>query len=189
MATLFTNFIQGGDLYNRGKGNRKSRLGPRVQIETVAKEIGGKQAMTPDEIALKKLLRLLDKPGLTKKDRYSYVDLMRQAEQIRFMNMPVLAEVLLFMHNIGNIVTDTNFSYTAILPFVDRLLPKKDTTEGGTTKEIPEEDLQIMRLRMAATFLRYIRYVSFLRQQAEQELEAAQAAQAATNVIPIIDEF
>lgn len=185
MATIFTNAGE----FRRGKGNRKGRLGPRVQIETVARETGGKQAVTPDEIALKKLLRLLDKPGLSKKDRYSYVDLMRRAEQIRFMNMGVLAEVLLYMHNVGNIVTETNFSYQAILPYIDRLLPKKEINEAGTGKEIAEEDLQIMRLRMAATFLRYIRYVSFLRQQAEEELQAAQEREQTLETAPILGEF
>lgn len=185
MATVFTNV---GD-FRRGKGNRKTRLGPRINVDITGKRGGEKAVQTPDDIASKKLIKLLDKPGLTQRDRYNYAALMKQAEQIRFMNMPVLAEVLLFMHNVGNIVTEANFSYNAIRPYIDRLLPRREMKEGGVRpKEIPEDELEIMRLRLAATFLRYIRYVSLLREQAAQELEEAQAQQGDI-APPIIDEL
>lgn len=186
MTTVFTNVGE----FRRGKGNRKTRLGPRIAVETVTRRGGGeKQNQTPDDIAIKKLLKLLEKPGLSKDDRYAYAGLMRNAEQIRFMNMPVLAEVLLFMHNVGNTVTAENFNYNSIRPYIDRLLPRREVAEGGIrAKEISEEDLEIMRLRMAATFLRYIRYVSFLREQAAEALALAQAEQ--TEVIPpMIDQL
>lgn len=185
MATVFTNVGE----FRRGKGNRKTRLGPRTNVDITARRGGEKQAQTPDDIAIKKLTKLLDKPGLTQKDRYNYAGLMRQAEQIRFMNMPVLAEVLLYMHNVGNVVTEANFNYNAIRPYIDRLLPRREITEGGLKgKEISEEELEIMRLRMAATFLRYIRYVSLLREQAAEELEEAQKQQGEMAPL-VIDEF
>jgi hypothetical protein len=112
MAQVFTNAGE----FRRGKGNRKTRLGPRIRADVDARRGGEKQAQTPDDIAIKKLAKLLDKPGLTQRDRFAYTGLMIRAEQIRFMNMPVLAEVLLYMHNVGNEVTDTNFSYNAIRP-------------------------------------------------------------------------
>lgn len=175
MAQVFTNVGE----FRRGKGNRKTRLGPRIRTDVDARRGGEKQTQTPDDIAIKKLAKLLDKPGLTQRDRFAYTGLMIRAEQIRFMNMPVLAEVLLYMHNVGNEVTADNFSYNAIRPYIDRLLPRREVIEGGMkTKEIPEEELEIMRLRMAATFLRYIHYVTQLREQAAQDLEEAQAQQA-----------
>lgn len=186
MATVFTNIGE----FRRGKGNRKTRLGPRINVEVITRRgAGERQVQTPDDIAIKKLIKLLDKPGLTQRDRYSYAELMRRAEQIRFMNMAVLAEVLLYMHNTGAEITGDNFNYNAIRPYIDRLLPRREVMEGGVrAKEIPEEELEIMRLRMAATFLRYIRYVTTLREQAAQELAEAQAEQ--TEVIPpIIDEI
>jgi hypothetical protein len=185
MANVFTNVGE----FRRGKGNRKTRLGPRINVETITRHGGEKQTQTPDDIAIKKLTKLLERPGLPPRDRATYAGLMRQAEQIRFMNMPVLAEVLLFMHGVGNKVTEANFNYNAILPYINRLLPHREVMEGGIkTKEIPEDELMIMRLRMAATFLRYIRYVSLLREQAAIELEEAQAQQ--TEIVqPIIDEL
>lgn len=185
MTTVFTNVGE----FRRGKGNRKTRLGPRVNTETIAYRGGEKQIQTPDDIAIKKLLKLLDKPGLTQRDRYAYAELMRGAEQIRFMNMPVLAEVLLYMHYAGNDITGENFNYAIIQPYVDRLLPRREIAEDGVrTKEISEEELEIMRIRMAATFLRYIRYVSLLRQQAAEQLEEAQTQQIEVQP-PIIDQL
>jgi hypothetical protein len=182
MASVFTNVGE----FRRGKGNRKTRLGPRTQVDTTTKR-GEKQVQTPDDIALKRLLRLLDKPGLSQRDRYKYLGLMKQAEQIRFMNMAVLAEVLLYMHNVGDVITEENFNYRALSPYIERLLPHKEIGEGGVRgKDIPAEDLQIMRLRMAATFLRYVRYVSLLRETTELELEQALATQGAMG--PIIEE-
>lgn len=167
MANIFTNVGE----FRRGKGNRKTRLGPRIGYDAATRYGEENQIQSPNEIALKKLFKLLDKPGLTVRDRYGYIGLMRQGDQIRFMNMPVLAEVLLYMHNVGNQVNENNFSYTIIKPYLDRLLPQKEILEGGLIqKELSEDELQIMRLRMGATFLRYIRYVSLLQEQATQAL-------------------
>lgn len=184
MASVFTNVGE----FRRGKGNRKTRLGPKITVETISKP-SDRQVQTPDDIAIKKLMKLLEKPGLTQRDRFSYRDLMSQAEQIRFMNMPVLAEVLLYMHNVGNDVRPDNFNYNAILPYIERLLPQREIGEGGVKgKEIPENEKNIMRLRMAATFLRYIRYVSLLRQEAAEQLQEAQRLQGELEP-PIIDEL
>ena len=174
MTTVFTNAGE----FRRGKGNRKTRLGPRVNVEIAARRGAEKQIHTPDDIAIKRLTKLLEKPGLSQRDRYAYAELMRRGEQIRFMNMPVLAEVLLYMNNVGNEITDENFNYNAILPYIDRLLPRREVMEGGfRAKEIPEEDQEIMRLRMAATFLRYIQYILLLREQAAEEMAMAQEQQ------------
>lgn len=170
MAATFTNVRE----FRRGKGNRQTRLGPRGNMDTLTRRGGDKNTQTPDDIAIKKLVKLLDKPGLSLKDRYAYAGLMKQAEQIRFMNMSVLAEVLLYMHDIGNDVTGENFNYVSISPYVNRLLPRREVIEGGIkTKQISDEDIEIMRLRMSATFLRYIRYVLFLRAQVATNFEQA----------------
>jgi hypothetical protein len=172
METVFTNVGE----FRRGKGNKKTRLGPRTSSNIVRST--ERQTQTPDDIAINKLIKLLDKPGLTPKDRYYYAGLMRQAEQIRFMNMPVLAEVLLFIHNTPE-VNHEYFNYDAISPYIDRLLPRRENNDGGLkSKEITPEEIEIMKLRMAATFLRYIRYVILLRDQAKEELEEAKKQQS-----------
>lgn len=171
----------------RGKGNRKTRLGPRVRIDAGKRNY--RRAQTPDSIALKKLAKNLDKPGLSSNDKYSYISLMSQAEQIRVMNMPVLAEVLLYMKNEGGEITQENFNYTKILPYIEKLLPRQEIIEGGIkTKEIAPDELEIMKLRMAATFLRYIAYVGLLRQTADEELAEAQQ-RAEETIMPAIDDY
>lgn len=166
MSAIFTNVGE----FRRGKGNKKTRLGPRSSIASLGQP-GGKQIQTPDDIAIKALGKKLDKPGLTVKDRKDYQDLVRRAEQLRFMNMSVLAEVLYFLHNNGGQVTEKNLNYNTISSYIDRLLPTRGALEKGTA----DEDLQIMRLRMVATFFRYIRYVELLREEANAEITAATA--------------
>jgi len=174
MATTFTNVRE----YRRGKGNRQTRLGPRGNMDTLTRRGGDKNAQTPDDIAIKRLAKLLDKPGLSPKERWAYAGLMKQAEQIRFMNMSVLAEVLFYLHNAGNKIAIENFNYAAIIPYINRLLPHREVIEGGIkTKEITEDEMNIMRLRMAATFLRYIHYVLSLRNEVAVNFEQANLQQ------------
>lgn len=184
MEHTFTNVGE----FRRGKGNRKTRLGPRVRVDMGDKR-GGRQIQTADEIAIKKLGKILEN-SLTTNDRYAYTNQMARAEQIRFMNMPVLAQVLIYMNSVGNEITDANFNYNTIRGYIEPLLPRREVMEGSTkSKEIPGEELEIMRLRLAATFLRYIYYVINMRQQAAEELEEAQQLQAIkeSNAPPLID--
>lgn len=168
---MFTN--AGEFQYRKGKGNRQTRLGPRTATEG-ARRVTGK-TQTPNQIALNKLIKLLEKPGITRNDRYGYINMLSNAEQLRFMNMPVVAQVLLFMRSVGNQVTEQNFSYAAILPYINQLLPRNDiTSDGLRKKEIPVDELERMRLRLAATFYRYIWYIITLQQEQEQLLREAQ---------------
>jgi hypothetical protein len=184
MTTAFTNVGE----FRRGKGNKKTRLGPRVNIGIIGEKRGGaNQSQKPDDIAGNRLFRLL-MPSLGKKEASDYVNLMKNGEQIRFLNMPVLAEVLLYMHNISNNVTKANFNYNRILPYIEKLLPHNEITPtGGRGKEYSDEELQIMRLRMAATFLRYVRYVIVLMKEATEQLKAAQ--EKGQSFANIIDEY
>lgn len=186
MAQVFTNVGE----FRRGKGNKKTRLGPRIRTNIGTRHDEEKQTQSPNGIAINKLRNLLKNAGLSTKDADGYTGWMNRAEQIRFLNMAVLAKVLLYMHNSGNNITtiSQNFSYASIIPYIDTLLPRQEIGQGGVkTKEISETELQTYRLRFAATFLRYIRYVSEVRQMAEEDLEL-QAEQ--TELIPLaIDEF
>lgn len=144
------------DEFSRGKGTRKTRHGPAMRI---GRKHGG--PLTPNEIAVNRLRNFLKVPELPPSKRRDYENIMLKAEQIRFMNMQVLAQVLLYLNSRGDDPSD--FSYQAILPYIDRLLPHKEIIEEThKMKTIPAEELEIYRLRMAATFLRYMRYVLLL---------------------------
>ena len=137
MANVFTNAGE----FRRGKGNKKTRLGPRMREEYTGHR-GEKRVQTPNDIAYHKLLKLLEKPGLTKADRYDIANSVKNAEQLRFMNMPVLAEALLYMKNVGNVVDLRTMNYAALSPYIERLLPRREAHEaGGRTREITEDEL------------------------------------------------
>jgi hypothetical protein len=171
MSNVFTDLGE----FRRGKGNRKTRLGPRIKVGSSNRHSGERKTQTPNDIAIKKLLKLLDRTNIKKSDRYNYVNLISGAEQIRFMNMPVLAEVFHYMYNVGNDVNEENLNYNAISPYIDKLLPEKEIQENETKlREIPENELTIIKLRLAATFVRYIRYVMNLRNQSIDEMKQAE---------------
>lgn len=173
---IFTN--AGEFQYRRGKGNRQTRLGPRMATEGPRRASG--RAQTPDQIALNKLMKLLDKPNVPRNERYSYVNMLGNAEQIRFMNMPVVAQVLLYMRDVGNVINSKTFTYQAILPYINVLLPRTETMADGTqTKKISAEEMERMRLRMAATFFRYIKYILNLQAEQQQQLEKTQITETA----------
>lgn len=171
MATEFTNVGE----FRRGKGQRTIRTGPRMRIGSITQPGSGKVIQSPDQIALRKLIKLLDKPGLTKEDRYQSYKKVEGAEQLRFMNMAVLAQVLYYMTRVGYNVNHDTFNYQAILPYIDELIPKRDVMEGGIkTREISDTEREIMRLRMAATFIRYIIFVTNYATELEQQLQEAE---------------
>lgn len=176
-------FTNAGEFqYRRGKGNRQTRLGPRTTTDGPRRATG--KTLTPDRIALNKLEKLLEKPGISRNERYAYLGMLANAEQLRFMNMPVVAQVLLFMRSVGNEVTRNNFTYAAIFPYINQLLPRNEPTRDGLrAKEVAADDLERMRLRLAATFLRYTRYILILIREQQELLQAAQLADAQAGAV------
>ncbi len=194
MSNIFTNVGE----FRKGKGNRKTRLGPRLNISSIRTAGENKPISTPNSIAANKLERLLRDTEVGK-NRYMYKSLVEHAEQIRFMNMPVLAEVFRFMHNYGidlnpqNLIysqgediTTEILNYANISDYIERLIPV-EMRDGSKSRDVTANDLTITRLRLAATFLRYIQYILLLRQRAA--IESEQARQTQTIVPPIIDEM
>ncbi len=162
MTSIFTNVGE----FRRGKGNKKTRFGPRMQMD-----IGsgyGEHKRTPDDIAINKLRKLLDKPGITRQDRAYYAGILRHGQQLRFMNMTVMAEVIVYLHYVGNRNIDQQlFNYKTITPYIERLIP----TLSGDVKELTDNGLEIIKLRLAATFFRYTRYILNIKDKFEQHME------------------
>lgn len=160
-------FTNAGEFRTGGKSNRKSRLAPRARFDHSEKK-GQKQ--TPNKIAIKQLENSLKKLP-RQKDKYPYIEIFRDDEQVRFINMGTMAEVIVYMETTlgNNEINENNFNYDTIAPFIENLLPRSEVMEQGIkTKEIGAEELEVMRLRMAATFLRYIKYIMNLRQKSSQ---------------------
>lgn len=160
-------FTNVGDF--RGKGSKKSRLGPRMRMDVGARR-GNRQLQTPDAIALGKLMKALQARQISHQDRLIYRNIMASAEQLRFMNMAVLAEVLVYLNSVKMQPTTVNFTYNILKPYIDRLLPHKDTTEYAN---LSPNDLDIMSLRFAATFYRYIHYFNVIKTTRDAKLNEA----------------
>jgi hypothetical protein len=139
--------------FRKGKGNKKIRTGPPVkpQDETTRKV----KYLKPREIATNRLLKKLEEKDVTAADRQQYQKILRNAGQLRFMYMPMLAEVISYTLEFG---TD-DITYESVLPYLDNLIPQD---HKGTKRKMTEVELNITRLRLFATFIRYLRYLYVL---------------------------
>lgn len=147
--------IFGGN-QNYGKGNRANRFAGRIRTDNPFRT----KFYTPNEIAANKLFQRLNGRGVPSVDQIAYRNSFVKAEQIRFMNMDVLAEVLVFINirknNQERIVADLNFE--KMRPHVDYLI-----NVSKDLKNLTAEGLNVARLKLMATFIRYVRYsISFL---------------------------
>lgn len=158
--------------YGRGKGSTKNRFGPSVQLRHLRH--GGRAKHTPDDIALNRLVHILEKKGFVPNERNDYRNIMRQGEHIRFMNMEVLAEVIDYAktHVTSPEHIPTETEKTIIENRVIKLLPDRTSPKN---KEIGDLDYEIMKLRMIATFYRYlIYYISIRYAEAVEELSESE---------------
>jgi hypothetical protein len=105
---------------------------------------------------------------------------MEEAEMLRFMSMPVLAEVFRFLHDHWplNAPADSDFTeklnYSTLSPYIEDFL-RRQKNKGSS-----DEDPQVVRLRLAATFLRYIRYVFSVRSKVDESMDQARYQALAT---------
>jgi hypothetical protein len=160
MTSIFANSAN----LNRGKGNKKTRLGPRG---ATLKEKEGKQ-YTPNELATQKLLRILTfYPEFTEDERKNIQEEMRGLEQIRFMNMEVLGATLAYLKSVRGNLTKENFTNELLKPFLRRLTPKPEDIENG---KLSGTDLQTIEIKMKASIYRYAIAVITFRERTRQEL-------------------
>jgi hypothetical protein len=162
-------FTNAGE-FRKGKGNRKSRLAPRTSAYEMSKRAGTTKVSTPNSIAVQKLMNLFKSTDISIPARNNYKTLFLGGEQTRFMNMDVLAKVLDFLTKNGNDMSPENINYDAMETYIDAILSKKNINETPN-KPISQQELEIMKIRMAATFIRYIRYYNDLRRSRNIENE------------------
>lgn len=152
MFSVFTNV----DEYEvskgrRGKSSKKIRFGKATPISSL---IESKQYQTPKEIAIKKFLDSLRYSDIDNSKKTAFIDLLKLSNEIRFMNMSVLAKVFEWKvkNNINEITADQSIT-ESIYDTVDDIL--------GTIKQEKTEDewYEIERMRMFATFIRYFNFI------------------------------
>jgi hypothetical protein len=156
---VFTNIGE----FHRGKGNKKTRFGPKIKIGSINKD----RNMAPNALASKKLENFLVKLNVPTTVVGSYLDTVKDAEQLRFMNMHILAEVIFYLNN-EQIQNDIkvgieNSTMENIQNYVERLMNVKELEKKDETKKLSDDELEIIRIRLAATFVRYLYYLDELK--------------------------
>ncbi len=172
MASAFTNAGE----FSRGKGSKGNRLGPRQRASDSVRR-GNRQTQTPNDIALRRLDTILSNKGMDDKNRREYQDIMRRGDQLRFMNMTVLAQVLIYMHSINN--DFDAIEERGIKNNVDQLL-KSRVSDLELKPRGSADDNRIYTLRLAATFLRYISYINSIMMDADVEATEAESDMTGT---------
>lgn len=178
---MFTNLGE----FQKGKGNKKTRLGPKMTSNLPGQR---DRRQTPNEIAINKFGKVLERHSVDRQTVESYKALISEGEHIRFMNMQVLGEVAVFLMvllsgesilEIPRHVIVDNFTPDKLSPFVDPLIPTHEGSDiGGTKREYTEEEMETMKLRMSATFVRYAKYVAILVEERRDSLQVMEEAYA-----------
>lgn len=173
--------------YNRGKGNRKTRFGPRLRIFS-----GTKEKRTPVDNAIKNLSKHLSVfKTLNEEAVNGYLVLLKKAEQLRYMNMALLAEVIYFMieqdvdveqkynddlTEDDDVIDDLNDEISFVSVGLDKITEENvrshiERLMKNNKIDTKSDDAEIIRLRLLATFFRYIRYIIKLKINTDKEDE------------------
>ena len=84
-----------------------------------------------------------------------YREILANAEQLRFMNMLVLAQVIEFIEiNTENIFD--NLKIGEISKYINILM---STMRKNEKKELSDDEHQLVELRLIVTFIRYFNYI------------------------------
>ena len=173
----------------RGKGTRLSRMGKKVHVST---QVFGRTT-SPNEEALQQLNRLLEEhDGMPPEVRQQYIGLYRTSDELRHMNRPLLAEVMVLMYqnqigtsgDSGEVSNLNVFSNSVIIqPYIDRVVSRTETSEQrGKMSELQKN---IMSIKMTTTMFAYLRNILHLIATAQQR---SQNADLSTLQAPQIDE-
>lgn len=87
-----------------------------------------------------------------------YLNSLQKSNQIKYMNLQLLAEVISFMNTINDVVNKKTVNYNTIKPYMDHILP----SEKEYVSSYGKEDYDSMVQEMAACFFRYIRHIKML---------------------------
>jgi len=131
----------------KGKGAKKSQR----KIES-----SREKNVSPNDMAFTKLSGFL---GYNKKDPHFTHNVetlknMLSGDQFRYMNMYVLSRALLFLRATNYVATTTN-EQNRINSYVKQIIDK----EKITSEKYSNVEMDIVKLRMEATLIRYIEYV------------------------------
>mgnify|MGYP002402673264 CR=1 FL=1 len=146
----------------RGKGNKMIRKGRRVThipVSTMLRKQKGKES--PNTMAMRNLNKEFENlfPGFEKSKRKNLVDEISGMNQLRFMNMKVLAVTLVFIRdnsgkNVNFVLTPEILEDKNIKSYLNILLPPKELFTKG--KDIEKNRYREMEIQYKAELIRYI---------------------------------
>lgn len=151
----------------------------RLASKKENKFAGGKN-IAPDIAALESLRKILDNKNVDKNKIQNFTSLMSNSSQLRSMNMQILSQAFKYYDTIpANKLKEykldkENFSYSRIKNYIDAVLPDRESYEGVSRSEkYTEEELEIIRLRLSATFFRYIKSILRVKYTLDKEISVA----------------
>ena len=160
--------ITSGGFYQRG-GSSRSMYGRKITT-TTRKFVSVAQRKSPSDLALNKLSNRLTKKGnLSEYEVGRWKNKLSGLWQLRFINMDILAMVILMFNDFGVHADDDKLILDFLnqkdlqqlfLPYVQQILDLKELT-GKTEK--------IAKLKLFASFIRYIKLIQAHIQSEEEE--------------------
>lgn len=140
---------------NYGKGNRYMRQEVSKGQFTAGTE-ASQRTKTSQQITWQKLRKNLEEGKLTHSIIIKYQNLLYPVEYMRFLNMPVLGAVILFLESLRpggplalRTLTPPRDWYAQSEKFFLRFVP--------TDESLPVQ--RLIKLRLAATFFRYYKFL------------------------------
>jgi hypothetical protein len=121
-----------------------------VDIYQKISELGKK---IPKYAEYEKLKALLT--NISEEQKKFYITNLFSSNQIRNMNLPLMAEVITFMDRANNIINKNTVNQKTVQPYVNHVLPKK----SEYVEKYGLEDYNLMEKEMYSSFFRYVRHV------------------------------
>jgi hypothetical protein len=87
-----------------------------------------------------------------------YLNNLQKSNQLKYMNLQLLAEVITFMNSVNDVVNKKTVNYNSIKPYIDHILP----SEKEYVASYGKSDYDSMVQEMVASFFRYIRHIKML---------------------------
>lgn len=146
----------------RPRGGNKGRLAPQ-RYTTYRERKRGKDDQTFNEKAYNKLRNTLF-PGPTTTQRIDLLTGLLETNQLKYMNIPLLADVIRYMNlQTADVNGHPRYGTREFIELLTAITNRELSKDFSKENEAEQSDLLFMRLQ--ATFIRYVNFVNNARKQ------------------------
>jgi len=171
----------------------ESYVGKRIKGVRAAPVIKSGKIIDANDVAIKKLtglvsLKFKDKSKTTfllGNEHSYYMQVLSTSVLIQYMNMPILAQVLLLLHDLKGLTLEQQINISSfedqITPYVNKLIGSNFNDKSDKVfklENFTEEEYEITRIEMLIEFLRYVRFVKLLEEEVQNSGDLGQKEQA-----------